>query len=118
MIDFYKKHIQNIKSSTDGWFVAQCPFHDDDRASFTFESKWGNWSCHAGCGKGTVKQFAEKLGVPVPTNPNGKKKPFPKPEAIYTYCDEKGELLFQAVRLPGKEFVQRRPGKNGNIYIK
>ena len=32
-----------------------------------------------------------------------------EPEATYDYRDEAGDLLFQVVRLPGKQFRQRRP---------
>src|SRR5581483_5922013 len=38
----------------------------------------------------------------------------PKIVAIYDYCDEKGNLLFQVVRFDPKDFRQRRPnGKGG-----
>jgi putative DNA primase/helicase len=32
-----------------------------------------------------------------------------EPEATYDYRDERGELIYQVVRLPGKQFRQRRP---------
>jgi 5S rRNA maturation endonuclease (ribonuclease M5) len=37
------------------------------------------------------------------------------PEAVYTYADEAGDMLFQVVRRPGKKFIQRRP-KNGKAF--
>ena len=37
----------------------------------------------------------------------------PVPEAEYDYRDESGELLFQVVRLPGKQFRQRVPDGEG-----
>ena len=37
-----------------------------------------------------------------------------EPEATYDYVDEAGDLLFQVVRFPGKQFRQRRPGTNGH----
>jgi hypothetical protein len=36
-----------------------------------------------------------------------------EPEAVYRYTDAAGELLFEKVRLPGKDFRQRRPDGNG-----
>jgi hypothetical protein len=40
-----------------------------------------------------------------------------KPVAVYDYRDERGALLYQVVRKPGKVFQQRRPdGKAGWIY--
>jgi 5S rRNA maturation endonuclease (ribonuclease M5) len=36
-------------------------------------------------------------------------------EATYDYVDESGELLFQVVRLPGKQFFQRRPTADGGF---
>ena len=42
-----------------------------------------------------------------------------KPEivATYDYCDEDGDLLYQAVRFMPKDFMQRRPdGKGGWIW--
>jgi AAA domain len=33
-----------------------------------------------------------------------------EPEAVYRYCDEQGEPLFEKVRMPGKQFWQRLPG--------
>lgn len=35
------------------------------------------------------------------------------PEATYDYRDEQGALLFQVVRMPGKQFRQRRPSPDG-----
>jgi hypothetical protein len=40
---FYEKHIENIISSRNGWYSGLCSFHDDQRASFSFESRWGHW---------------------------------------------------------------------------
>jgi hypothetical protein len=36
-----------------------------------------------------------------------------EPEAVYSYADAAGALLFEKVRLPGKRFQQRRPNGNG-----
>src|SRR5262245_27745418 len=72
----------------------------------------------------------EKAGLP-PFKPNGRRKLKPTfnigkviaaqtnaaPKgnivAIYDYTDDKGELLYQVVRLEPKSFRQRRPDGNG-----
>lgn len=39
------------------------------------------------------------------------------PAAVYDYCDENGEILFQVVRKPGHVFLQRRPdGAGGWVW--
>lgn len=40
-------------------------------------------------------------------------RPKREPEAIYPYTDEGGELLFEVVRFPGKQFRQRKPDGAG-----
>lgn len=39
----------------------------------------------------------------------------PEIEAVYPYTNEQGELLYQVVRRPGKNFSQRRPDGNGGF---
>jgi 5S rRNA maturation endonuclease (ribonuclease M5) len=39
--------------------------------------------------------------------------PGTKPEAVYDYTDERGELLFQVLRYEPKDFRVRRPGPDG-----
>lgn len=41
-----------------------------------------------------------------------------EPEAVYPYRDESGTLLFEVVRLPGKQFRQRRPDGAGGYEWK
>lgn len=36
-----------------------------------------------------------------------------EPEAVYPYCDAVGQVLYEVVRLPGKQFRVRRPKGNG-----
>ena len=51
------QEIQNQKPSGDGWISGICPFHEDKRASFSFHTSTGNWTCHAGCGGGSSFDF-------------------------------------------------------------
>jgi len=69
-----------------------CPCHDDASPSLSLRSKGDGrvtWKCFAGCSYDAV---GEALA-----------------DAIYDYRDERGELLYQVLRLPGKAFSQRRP---------
>ncbi|MFO1152771.1 MAG: phage/plasmid primase, P4 family [Rhodospirillales bacterium] len=55
-----------------------------------------------------LEWIASRLGIPA--------EPQPRPRRIvnaYDYCDESGNLLFQAVRYAPKTFRQRRPDGNG-----
>lgn len=40
-------------------------------------------------------------------------RPRNEPEAVYPYLDEHGDLLFEVVRFPGKQFRQRKPDGGG-----
>ncbi len=108
-------------------FMAKCSFHDDRKASLSLNFGKASFYCHA-CkvGGGLVefeKRFsscdsqtataniAEIVGLPT-LGFNAA-----KPEAVYQYMDERGLLLFEKVRMPGKRFVQRKPdGKGGYDY--
>jgi len=105
IIRFYEQHIQKVKPSTDGWFTGLCPFHYDKNPSFSFEATTGNWICHAGCGKGALQLFREKLGISNTYAGNSQGKI----AATYDYTDENGQLIFQSVRYEPKDFKQRRP---------
>jgi hypothetical protein len=99
---------------------ACCPFHDEERPSFSFNTFKGAFKCQA-CGEsGGWKKLAQKLGIPVgPDRPNRRRQPRAQKRivATYDYTDENGTLLFQTVRFEPKEFQQRRPdGKDGWIW--
>lgn len=111
IINFYSKYVENIKGpNKSGWCSGLCPTHDDNNPSFSFEIKYGNWKCHAGCGEGTIGDFAEMLEVEYPSD-NGKGRRLI--EDTYDYRDEEGNILYQAVRYKPKGFSQRRPDGNG-----
>lgn len=129
-LDFAKVYaaIQGTKPSGQGCCVGLCPFHDDQKPSFGFDTSAGTWECFAGCGKGGVLDFlmrrsglgfketlcglGDELGVPRPAS-NGEGTG----QITYDYKDETGELKFQVVRNPNKKFYQRRPDGNGDwIY--
>lgn len=109
-----------------GW-SARCPAHEDRRASLSIsEGDDGRAlvKCHAGC---AVDAVCAAVGLRVvdlmPTADTlpvtGKPKSTGKPRivATYDYRDERGELLFQAIRCEPKDFRQRRPdGKGGWLW--
>jgi 5S rRNA maturation endonuclease (ribonuclease M5) len=39
-----------------------CPFHQDNRVSFSINSITGKWICFRGCGKGSLETLAARLG--------------------------------------------------------
>ena len=92
--------------------VCWCPFHADGQGNPPHQANLyvseRGFICHA-CGeKGGLRQLAKRLGIEWERIP---------PEATYDYCDADAQLLFQAVRYPGKRFCFRRlDGKGGWIY--
>lgn len=110
--DFFSQHVKKLKPSGNGQAMGLCPFHDDTRPSLSVDLSEGLWTCF-GCGaRGNARQFAERLGVPMPDSGQ-----INEPEATYDYRDEKGVLLYQVVRLYPKDFKQRRPdGKDGWLW--
>lgn len=121
--EFFSKYIKNLKINKNHQANGICPFHNDQRASFSVNLSNGLWKCHAGCGEGNTRQFAKRMGISIREIPNSRtslsqnKYLDSKIIAIYDYKDEKGNLLFQVVRCEPKSFYQRRLDKNGNwIY--
>lgn len=107
--------LEKVKRSGKG-YVARCPAHGDNRASLSVsEGSTGNvlLNCHAGC---NTEDIISALGLSwedlfsIPTSGKGTGG---TPETIYSYFDETGVLLFQVVRMPGKQFRQRQPDSTG-----
>jgi 5S rRNA maturation endonuclease (ribonuclease M5) len=98
VLDRLKKVHRNSK----GW-SARCPAHDDKRNSLSVsEGEDGKvlFKCHAGCSYAAI---IAALGLA--THPASQKKTV----AEYTYQDEKGKTLYQAIRTEPKSFRVRRP---------
>ena len=123
---FYQSHVQRINPSGDN-ASALCPFHEDRNSSFSIHLPTGKYNCHGCDAKGNMLTFAQAKGIPIADVPglepraNGfnpdvrksnkppyKQKPF-EIEKTYDYRDEMGALVFQEVRLKGKDFRFRRP---------
>ena len=62
----YKSSLEKYRRLGGYQFVGICPFHEDNKESFSGELVNGLWNCKA-CGiKGNTYQFAEKLGIANP----------------------------------------------------
>jgi hypothetical protein len=94
-----------------GEHVAWCVFHPDGEGKPPHQPNLcvsvRGYYCHACKAKGGLGKLAEKLGV---YTERGKTMDI---EKTYDYQDEIGNLLYQVVRLKGKDFRQRRPNGNG-----
>ena len=104
-LEIFESHLHNPKRRGEE-IDAQCPFHKDRQASFSANMETGLWKCHAGCGDGNARQFAERLGVEAPTeNDSGTKR---QVITRYEYKDEYGHPLFRVCRTTPKGFFQER----------
>jgi DnaB-like helicase C terminal domain/CHC2 zinc finger/Toprim-like len=101
-----------------------CPVHNGKDLNFSVNIETGFAHCHSQCGRGwdVISLEMELTGVGFP---QAKERVFDlvgRPrvpwedrniEAVYDYTDEAGKLLYQVVRLHGKQFRQRRPDGQG-----
>lgn len=93
--------LENVRARGGG-YMACCPAHDDRTASLSIaEGEDGLLvKCMANCPTEAVMEaMGRTMRDLFPNN---------EPEAIYQYTDENGELLYEALRYPGKKFRQRR----------
>ena len=100
-----------VKSNGNG-FVAQCPAHDDRNPSLSVREANGKilLKCFAGC---TTSKVCKAVGIDM-RELFVEKSGSPRIVAEYDYQDERGNLLYQVVRLDPKDFRQRKPdGKGG-----
>lgn len=60
-IEFYSFYLKNLKKTGQNKMIAKCPFHDDNHASFWFNTNNGCFKCEA-CGEsGNGQTFLEKI---------------------------------------------------------
>lgn len=108
----FLKQFNGVKRSGDG-YVALCPSHNDQNPSLSITlTDKGKllMHCHADC---TFKEVMACLSYGQP-----ERKRRGRIAATYSYCDEKGKLLYQAVRYEPKDFRFRRPDGNGGWTYK
>lgn len=93
--------------------AAQCPAHDDIRASLSVgRGDDGRLllCCHAGCTVDSILSAASLTLSDLHDNVHSSDRHI---VATYHYHDEQGELLFQVIRFHPKDFRQRRPDGSG-----
>jgi putative DNA primase/helicase len=96
------------------WWDGICPGHDDRRASLSFKDGARRliFKCRAGC---TDDRIVKALGLELGAlfHDNNGHRASSAISATYDYTDERGQLLYQVVRLEPKDFRLRRPGGSG-----
>lgn len=102
-----------------GGLQARCPAHDDRSPSLSVGDRDDRTGvvvrCHAGC---DVQAVVDALDLRLADLFDVPREQVTAPvtlaeRAHYSYVNEVGELLFEVVRLPGKQFRQRRPDGRG-----
>lgn len=110
--------LEKVKQTSGGW-VALCPSHDDKARSLSINESGGKilLNCFAGC---DVQNIVFKIGLEMKDlfEQSDNLPPIQPKKRIaetYDYTDEKGKLLFQAVRYEPKGFSQRQPDNKGGF---
>src|SRR5712692_7974015 len=96
--------------SGSGW-AAHCPAHEDKKPSLSIHERDGKilLHCHAGC---ATEKIVATAGFKI-CDLFTEGKPRRGIAATYDYTNERGDLMFQVVRLVPKSFKQRRPDGRG-----
>ena len=89
------------------WKKVICPFHDDHNPSCSVNAKDRGFFCHVCKKKGTLKQLADKKGVPYPFQQSPKYQKTVTSDGIQyeaqgktysQYQDETGKIVYKSVR--------------------
>jgi len=98
-----------------GYWMARCPGHEDSSSSLQISERHDSIGihCHAGC---RPQDVMEALDLHMADLYFSGKGTLGEPEAIYQYRDEHGDLVFEAVRYPGKKFRQRHEVEGEYVY--
>jgi hypothetical protein len=114
------ERLHGVQRAGAGW-LAFCPAHNDQhKRSLSIgigDDGKTLLKCHAaGC---TAEQITTAVGMSLSdlAASNGHRRQPRVEVAAYDYCDERGQLLSQNVRLEPKDFSQRRPdGEGGWVW--
>lgn len=103
-----------VVRASGGTTFAKCPAHEDGKASLAIKAGDDGrvlMKCHAGCANTDI---ADRLGMKMSElfadDRSGARPTIAK---AYAYRDERGALLYEALRMEPKDFRQRRPAPGG-----
>lgn len=113
-LDEFLEQLEQVRPAGNG-YVALCPAHEDTSPSLgvTESDEAILVRCHAGC---SAEDVVSAMGLEMRDLFLKQRKAFGsdgEPESVYSYRDESGVELYQAVRFPGKNFRQRYMGPDG-----
>lgn len=115
--DLVLSRVEGVKPAGQGRWMAKCPSHDDRQASLSIrEGDDGRalLNCHANCKtEDIVSDLELSMSDLFPPRDEQIGGQAPRIVAEYSYQDEKGKVLYQAVRLSPKSFRQRQPTGSG-----
>jgi 5S rRNA maturation endonuclease (ribonuclease M5) len=96
-----------VRPSGNG-YVACCPAHEDSEPSLGVTEADGKilLNCYAGCENEEIVKALELTWGDLRTDQEERPN-LAEPESVFSYQDEQGNELFQALRFPGKRFRQR-----------
>jgi hypothetical protein len=119
---YFRRYFPKLCASPTGQCLVRSPFRQDRNPSLSIDLRRGVWYDFGTRDGGGILDFERRKDGGTPAEvwqricgivgqpPDSS---FPEPERIYDYMDERGTLLYQVVRLPGKRFLQRRPDGHG-----
>ena len=115
-LEEFLAELHGVRGSGGGGYSAICPAHEDSSASLSVKrgDKGIVIKCHAGCSAGEIMTSIGRSVADL--FEGGGQADYSQPTAIYSYVDEQGVELFQAVRFKtptGKSFRQRHIGDDG-----
>jgi hypothetical protein len=98
---------QQDKRASNGDYLCKCVFHNHNHPDkYKMNVGFNGWYCNSAGEGGSLGELARHLRIKL--NSNTEAIHMDANEVVYDYTDEKGDLLFQVVRKPGKKFSQRR----------
>lgn len=102
--------LEGVRRDGAGW-MALCPAHADKNPSLAIRENDGKalLHCFAGCSLDAILGAAGISAAELSSTNDARSQE----DAIYSYVDEVGELLFQVVRYAPKAFKQRKPDGRG-----
>lgn len=118
-IDRMRSAFPDAAESSGGWYKARCQAHDDKTASLSFRERSNDSvqvKCFAGCDTKAVLQAVGLTTADLYLRKASSGKSQSDGKRIvktYSYTDEQGNELFQAVRYNPKDFRQRHRRVDG-----